>query len=79
MIDGGRIEEYADDGSHLTRVSRHQLAACTYEVPPGPGKLLHWSVPVSRGHDDLPISTSLAARLDGIDWRDRTARRSGGI
>jgi hypothetical protein len=31
----------------------------------------------SRGHDDLLISTALTARLDEIDWRDRTAR--GGV
>src|SRR5215204_5882827 len=82
LIDGGRIKEYADDtgwpggGSDITRIYRHQLAACTYEVLPGPGKLLRWSVPASRGHDDLLISTALTARLDVIDWRDRTARGS---
>jgi hypothetical protein len=76
LIDGGRIKEYADDGADITRIYRHQLAACTYEVLPGPGKLLRWSVPVSRGHDDLLISTALTARLDALDWRDRTARGS---
>jgi hypothetical protein len=74
LIDGGRIKEYADDGADITRIYRHQLAACTYEVLPGPGKLLRWSVPPSRGHDDLLISTALTARLDALDWRDRTAR-----
>jgi hypothetical protein len=78
LIDGGRIKEYADDGADITRIYRHQLAACTYEVLPGPGKLLRWSVPASRGHDDLLISTALTARLDAIDWRDRTARGSAG-
>src|SRR5215211_6096777 len=77
LIDGGRIKEYADDGSDITRIYRHQLAACTFEVLPGPGKLLRWSVPASRGHDDLLISTALTASLDAIDWRDRTARGSG--
>ena len=74
LIDGGRIKEYADDSSDITRIYRHQLAACTYEVLPRPGKLLRWGVPPSRGHDDLLISTALTARLDAIDWRDRTAR-----
>ena len=74
LIDGGRIKEYADDGADITRIYRHQLAACTYEVLPGPGRLLRWSVPPSRGHDDLLISTALTARLDEIDWRDRRAR-----
>jgi hypothetical protein len=77
LIDGGRIKEYAEDGSYSTRIYRHQLAACTYEVLPGPGKLLRWSVPSSRGHDELLISTALTTRLDGIEWRDRTARGSG--
>jgi hypothetical protein len=77
LIDGGRIKEYVVDGADITRIYRHQLAACTYEVLPGPGKLLRWSVPASRGHDDLLISTALTARLDAIDWRDRTARGSG--
>jgi hypothetical protein len=72
LIDGRRIKEYADDGSDITRIFRHQLASCTYEVLPGPGKLLRWSVPASRGHDDLLISTAL-------DWRDRAARGSAGM
>ena len=78
LIDGGRIKEYADDGADITRFYRHQLAARTYEVVPGPGKLLRWSVPASRGHDDLLISTALTARVDAIGWRDRTARGSLG-
>ena len=61
---GGGIKEYADDRADITRIYRHQLAACTFEVLPGPGKLLRWSVPASRGHDDLLISTALTARLD---------------
>ena len=76
LIDGGLIKEYADDGADITRIYRQRLAACTYEVLPGPGKLLRWSVPASRGHDDLLISAALMARLDAIDWRDRTARGS---
>jgi hypothetical protein len=66
-IDGGR-KEYADDGNELTRIFRHELAACTYEVLPGPGRRLRWGVPVSRGHDDLLISAALASRLDALDW-----------
>ncbi|MEX0790624.1 MAG: hypothetical protein WD178_07615 [Actinomycetota bacterium] len=78
LIDGGRIKEYGDDGTDISRIYRHQLAACTYEVLPGPGKLLRWKVPASRGHDDLLISTALTARLDAMDWRDRTARGNPG-
>jgi hypothetical protein len=73
LVDGGRIKEYVDGAADLTRIYRHQLAACTYVVLPGPGKLLRWSVPASRGHDDLLISAALTARLDEIDWRDRMA------
>ena len=74
LIDGGRFKEYADDGDELTRVYRHQLAACVFEVLPGPGRLLRWSVPAARGHDDLLVSAALTARLDGVDWRERVAR-----
>ena len=76
LIDGGRIKAYADDGEEITRVYRHQLAACTYADLPGPGKLLRWSVPIGRGYDDLLISTALAARLDQITWRPRVATGS---
>ncbi|MCD6033512.1 MAG: hypothetical protein K0S78_5698 [Thermomicrobiales bacterium] len=77
LIDGGRIKEYADDGEGVTRVYRQQLAACAYEVLPGPGRLLRWGVPASRGHDDLLVSAALTARLDEIDWRPRIAQGSG--
>jgi len=73
LIDGGRIKEYADDGDPLTRLFWDQVASTTFETPPGPGKLLRWSVPPARGHDDLVVSLALAARLDEIDWRSRTA------
>ena len=46
---------------------------------PGLGKLLRWSVPASRGHDDLLMSTALTARLDEIDWLDRTACGQGAM
>jgi hypothetical protein len=59
----------------LTRLTACEKAdTYKYKVLPGPGKLLHWSVSPRRGHDDLLISTGLTARLDEIDWRDRTAR-----
>ena len=77
-IDGSRPKKYADDTDEPTRIYRHELAACTFEVLPGPGELLRWSVPPSRGHDDLLISTALTARRDALDWRDRTARGVGG-
>jgi hypothetical protein len=45
-------------------------------VLPGPGRLLRWSVPAARGHDDLLVSAALTARLDRVDWRERVARGS---
>jgi hypothetical protein len=78
LIDGGRIKDYADDGADITRIYRHQLAACTYEVLPGLGKLLRWYVPASRGHDTLLISTALTARFDALEYRVRPARGSSG-
>jgi hypothetical protein len=74
LIDGGRFKEYVDDGAAITRVYWGQLAACRYEVLPGPGRLLRWSVPANLGHDDLLVSAALTARLDAMDWRERVAR-----
>lgn len=79
LIDTGRFKEYADDSAsgslegRLTALYWDQLRSTTYETMPGPGKLLRWSVPTSRGHDDLVISAALSAALDGIDWRPRVA------
>ena len=73
LIDSGRFKEYAADNDHLSRVYRAQLAATTYETLPGPGKLLHWSVPAGQGHDDLVLSAALTAALDALDWRPRLA------
>jgi hypothetical protein len=79
LIDGGRFKEYADDSATgtpegcLTARYWEQLRATTYETVPGPGKLLRWSVPAARGHDDLVISAALTAVLDEVDWRPRRA------
>jgi hypothetical protein len=79
LIDSGRFKEYADDSAtgtpegRLTALYRDQLRATTYETVPGPGKLLRWSVPAARGHDDLVISAALTAVLDEVDWRSRMA------
>ncbi|HEU5433153.1 MAG TPA: hypothetical protein VFU81_15910, partial [Thermomicrobiales bacterium] len=73
LIDAGRLKDYRDDGDRLSRLFRAQLAATTYETPPGPGRPLRWSVPAGRGHDDLVMSAALAATLDGFDWRERVA------
>ncbi len=74
LIDAGRYREFADDGERLTRLFRAQLAATSYTIVAGPGKVLRWSVPPSRGHDDLVMSAALTAALEGVDWRERIAR-----
>jgi hypothetical protein len=53
-----------------------QAENCMYEVVPGPGKILRWSVPdgfrdpVSGEllHDDLLMSAGLVAELDSLEW-----------
>ena len=73
-IDGGRLKDYADDGAEETRLFWRQFDACTYEVRPGPGKLLAWGVDDPRTHDDLLLSLALVGALDDQDWRPRVAR-----
>jgi hypothetical protein len=79
LIDSGRFKEYVDDSAAATPAGRvtaeywNQLRATTFETPHGPGKHLRWSVPTSRGHDDLLMSAALTATLDDHDWRPRRA------
>ena len=72
-IDSGRYLEYAPDGAPDTDWFWRQVAACEYEVRNGPGRLLRWSVPDTKLHDDLLISAALVAALDGLDWATRSA------
>ncbi len=82
MIDSGRFLEYRDDSDEdgpaamVTREYQAQLRATAFEVLPGPGNLLRWSVPERDGHDDLVVSAALAAVLDGRDLRPRVAKGS---
>lgn len=78
LIDSGRFREYVppDPPDAATAEYRAQLRATTYEVVPGPGNLLRWSVPARDGHDDLVISAALCAELDRLDHRPRIARGS---
>lgn len=78
-IDSGRLKDYAPDSTEETLLFWRQLAACAYEVRPGPGKLLRWGVADSRLHDDLVLSLALAAALDDHDWRSRTASGRIGV
>ncbi len=75
-IDGGRLKDYADDDAEETGLFWRQVAACTYELRPGPGRSLSWGVPDPRLHDDLLLSLALAGTLDDVDWRPRVARGS---
>lgn len=76
-IDSGRLKEYEPDATEETTLFWRQIAACAYDVRPGPGKLLRWGVDDPRLHDDLVLSLALAATLDGEDWRSRVASGRG--
>ena len=56
------------------RLFWRQVEQCTYEVRPGPNRLMSWSVPDARVHDDLLLSAALVGVLDEQDWRPREAR-----
>jgi hypothetical protein len=79
LIDAGRFADYQDDATtgtiegRLTSRYWSELREITYETLPGPGKLLRWSVPPSRGHDDLVMSAALVTVLDQLNWRPRHA------
>lgn len=61
------------EAGELHRIFWRQVAACTYEVRPGPNRLMSWAVPDPRTHDDLLLSAALVAVLDEQDWRPRAA------
>jgi len=88
IIDSGRYKDYAltveregglpllaDPGAQeLSDVFWRQVEQCTYEVRPGPGRLMSWSVPDPKVHDDLLLSAALVGVLDEQDWRPREAK-----
>lgn len=84
LVDAGRWKEpaAADD---LSRLFLRQCAFTQYEVLPGPGRSLRWSVPDGARdpasgallHDDLVLSAALAAVLDRQPWR--AALAAGGV
>ena len=73
-IETGRYKEYVPDEKADTRQFWYEVGACGYEVVPGPGQVLRWSVQesprydglVAAGHDDLLMSASLCTRLDEV-------------
>jgi hypothetical protein len=73
VIDSGRFKDYAHDQAWDTGQFWRQLEAIEYEVRPGPGQLMKWSVKDPAVHDDLVMSAALVAVLDGQDWRSRSA------
>lgn len=77
-VDSGRVRDYRDDGESDTATYWRQVGACGYELLPGPGRLLRWSVASPSIHDDALLSAALLGWLDGsgeIDWRSRAARQ----
>lgn len=82
LIDGGRFKEYRNDSHELTPAGRltaeywRQLREVTFKPSLGPGKLMQWSVPIGRGHDDLVMSAALVVALEGLDLRSRIAKGS---
>jgi hypothetical protein len=58
LIDGGRLTEYADDGSDITRIYRHHLAAYTYEVL----RRTSWRTRPSRVGSALPLGSTAGSR-----------------
>jgi hypothetical protein len=72
LVETGRFKMYADDQSAESRQFWYEVGACDYEVLDGPGNRIRWGVwdspaydgVVARGHDDLLISTAMAAIVD---------------
>lgn len=77
MIDTGRLKDYAHDQEPETTAVYEQLSRIEHEVMSGPGRLLRWSVPAGKGHDDLVMSLALIAHLDTLSLTSRVARGTG--
>ena len=77
IINTGRFRDCITDSSQLTTVDR-QYAACESEILIGPQKTMRWGVPEGRRdedghliHDDIPVTDSLTAILDRLEWHIR--------
>jgi hypothetical protein len=68
LVETGRYKEYADDSAADTRQFWREVAACQFEVLPGPGRRMRWGVDDPAVHDDMLISAALVARLDHVAW-----------
>lgn len=75
VIDAGRWKE-PDDIEAYSPLFFEQLSFVQYEILPGPGRTIRWSVPDGTRnpgtgelvHDDLVMSAALAAVLDEQPW-----------
>ena len=70
-VESGRYKEYVDDQAEDTRHFWKQVEGVQHTVDEGPGRIMRWSVPSAKGHDDLVMSAALSAVLDELDWRPR--------
>jgi len=69
VIETGRYKDYQDDAEGPdTRQFWREVAACEFEVLPGPGQRMRWGVEHSSVHDDMVISAALVAVLDQVEW-----------
>lgn len=74
MIDTGRFK--FSTKLKEWKILNLQMTNCTYEIVPGPSKLLRWSVPDDLRdpltgnlvHDDILISCALSSVLDDCSW-----------
>ena len=77
MVQTGRWKEYKD-GDQLQKTYFEQLKFCRYEVVPGPGNMIKYSVPDGTRnkngeyvHDDLIMSAAMSAVIEekiGDSW-----------
>jgi len=77
IIEMGRLRDCSNGPE--SEAARLQYAKCLSEILPGPAKTLRWGVPEgTRGpdgqlvHDDHVLADALLARLDRLDWGDRS-------
>lgn len=82
-IDSGRWREHArgQKPAPEQELFFEQAAACQYEVRPGPGQFMAWSVPDNQRrpvsgellHDDVLVSGALLTILDSEEWYEPQA------
>jgi hypothetical protein len=77
LVDTGRFQDYQPNpGDEDQADFWKQVQFCQMTVQPSPGRLMRWGVPDGVSdpttghaiHDDLLISASMCALLDGMKW-----------